>query len=90
MPIICGVIFDEDMFMAPNIGPYTYMKKIRYRASAMSASGVFSLLFVRGYWHVQHLGPLLLTWSNFNPSMDKMWDEINYPFPNVNGATLKF
>ena len=46
-----------------------------------------------------YLGPLLLTWINFNPSMDKcipmkflffeVWDVITYPFPNFNGATVE-
>ena len=41
------------------------------------------------------LGPLLLTWFNFNPSMDSnyirynVWDEITYPFLNFNGATVE-
>ena len=38
------------------------------------------------------LKPLLLTWFNFNPSMDnsyKAWNEITYPFPNFNGATAE-
>ena len=32
---------------------------------------------------VDALEPLLLTWFNFNPSMDlyEVWDEIAYPFP---------
>ena len=42
--------------------------------------------------------PLLLTWFNFNPSMDeisnyihyKVWDEITYPFLNFNVQPLKF
>ena len=43
-------------------------------------------------------GPLLQTWINFNPSMDKytsnhllsnMWDKITYPFPNFNGCTVE-
>ena len=37
------------------------------------------------------LGPLLLTWINFNPSMDlpsKMWDEITYQLLNFNSATV--
>ena len=42
-------------------------------------------------------GPLLLTWFNFNPSMDnssympdKVWDEITwYSFLNFNGATVE-
>ena len=40
--------------------------------------------------------PLLLTWFNFNPSLDKqlhaskVWDEITYPFQNFNVSTLKF
>ena len=39
--------------------------------------------------------PLLLTWFNFNPSMNKyhmpgkVWDGITYPFPNFNGATVE-
>ena len=42
-----------------------------------------------------YLGPLLLTWINFNPSMDnnymprKVWDEITYPFLNFNGWTVE-
>ena len=41
-----------------------------------------------------YLGPLLLTWFNFNPSMDnylhyKMWDEMTYPFLHFNGATVE-
>ena len=38
--------------------------------------------------HSIDLGPLLLTWFNFNRSMDKtyindkVWDEITYPFPD--------
>ena len=41
------------------------------------------------------LGPLLLTWIDFNPSMDKVitclvkCDEITYPFPNFNGCTVE-
>ena len=41
------------------------------------------------------LRPLLLTWFNFNPSMDnydihhKVWDEITYPFPNFNDCTVE-
>ena len=40
-----------------------------------------------------HLGPHLLIWINFSPSMDKklhhdsLWDKITYPFPNFNGTT---
>ena len=44
---------------------------------------------------LRHLEPLLLTWVNINPSQDKynhihykVWDEIDYPFPKFNGATL--
>ena len=39
------------------------------------------------------LGSLLLTWFNFNPSMDKnynhykVWDDITDRFLNFNGAT---
>ena len=41
---------------------------------------------------VLHPGSLLLTWFNFDPSMDiisihihyKVWDEITYPLPNFN------
>ena len=39
------------------------------------------------------LEPVLLTWINFNLSMDewyklsKMWDEITYPYPNFNSWT---
>ena len=51
-------------------------------------------------WHVRCLvdtwGPLLLTWINFNLSIiksnhmpSKLWDEITYPFPNVNGCTVE-
>ena len=42
------------------------------------------------------LGPLLLTWINFNPSMDKLshiqWsvgEIIIYPVPNFNGTTVE-
>ena len=38
-------------------------------------------------------GQLLLTWINFNLSMDhmisKVLGEINYPFPNFNGCTVE-
>ena len=36
----------------------------------------------------------LLPWFNFNSNMDnyymtsKLWDEITFPFPNCNGATV--
>ena len=39
--------------------------------------------------------PILLTWINFNPSMDKLshaqyvWDEITYPFLIFNGCTVE-
>ena len=41
-----------------------------------------------------HQWPLLLSWFNFNPSMDKyihykLWDYITYPFLNFNGATVE-
>ena len=38
------------------------------------------------------LGPLLLTWFNFNPSNYihfKVWDEVIYPSLNFNGATVE-
>ena len=41
------------------------------------------------------LGPLLLTWFNFNPSMKndnihyKVWEKITHPFPNLNGYTIE-
>ena len=40
------------------------------------------------YWHCYtYQAPLLLTWINFNPSMDcNVWDEITYAFPNFNGV----
>ena len=44
---------------------------------------------------LNRLGPLLLTWFNFNPSKDsnyilyKEWAEINYPFLNFNGVTVE-
>ena len=39
-------------------------------------------------------GALLLTWFNFNPSMDKqlhykVWDDTMYAFPNFNGCTVE-
>ena len=40
-------------------------------------------------------GLFLLTSIDFNPSTDKelrhykVWDEITYPFPNFNGATVE-
>ena len=42
-------------------------------------------------WQIDTTGPLLLTWNNFNPSMDcylpgKVWDEITYAFMNFIGA----
>ena len=42
-----------------------------------------------------HQGPLLLTWFNFNPSMDNnhmpsiVRDGITYPFLNFNGCTVE-
>ena len=49
------------------------------------------------YWfktrYITHIWPPLLTWIKFNASMNKklhykVWDEITYPFPNFNGATV--
>ena len=41
-----------------------------------------------------HQGPLLQTWINSNPSMDKytsnMWDEKTYRFQNFNGSIQTF
>ena len=54
-----------------------------------------------GGWHVcnvmrvniteaeVYIGPLLLTWFNFNPVPSKVWDEVTYPFLNFNGATVE-
>ena len=45
--------------------------------------------------YCSRLGPLLLTWFNFNPAWisnhmsSKLLDEITYPFPNFNGATVE-
>ena len=42
-----------------------------------------------------HVWPLLVTWFNFNPGMDKyythynVWDEITFPFLNFNSATVE-
>ena len=45
---------------------------------------------------LKHQGPLLLTWINFNPSMDISYyihynveDEITYPFINFNDANVE-
>ena len=41
------------------------------------------------------LVPLSLTWINFDPNMDKnympskVWNEITYPFQNVNGCNVE-
>ena len=34
------------------------------------------------------MGPLLLTWINFDHMPSKVWNQITYPFPNFNGATV--
>ena len=47
-------------------------------------------------WKLCSVAPLL-TWMGFNPSVDKyvyymtgeVWDEITYPFSNVNGTTVE-
>ena len=45
---------------------------------------------------LSQVGPLLLTWINISPSVDsnhmpsKVWDEITYPYPNLNGHAVKF
>ena len=57
---------------------------------------------MRHWWRDSHgrlsriyLDPLLITWFNFNPSMDKYhtpskaWDGITYPFLNFNGCTVE-
>ena len=45
---------------------------------------------VSSYQGFLYLGPLLLTWINFNLSMPwKVWSEITCPFPNVNGYTVE-
>ena len=42
-----------------------------------------------------YLGPLLQTWINLFPEWIsnyihyKVWDEITYPFPNFNSATIE-
>ena len=41
------------------------------------------------------LGPLLLSWIKFNPRMYKyshtqVWDDITYPFLNLNGCAFEF
>ena len=47
------------------------------------------------WWLVSLLWPLLLTRINFNPSIisnhmpNNVWDEITYPLPNFNGATVE-
>ena len=44
---------------------------------------------------MQHVLGLLLTWINFYPSMEKLfnvyevWDEITQPLPYVKGAAVK-
>ena len=46
-------------------------------------------------WCGSFLGPLLLTWFNFNPTWirnympNKVWDEITYPFLSFNGCTVE-
>ena len=48
----------------------------------------------RVYIH-SYQDPLLLTWFNFNPAwisnyiLGKVWDEITYPFLNLNGCTVE-
>ena len=47
-----------------------------------------------GLWYGDSLGPLLLTltlipaWISHH-MFSKVWDEITYPFPNFNGATVE-
>ena len=44
---------------------------------------------------IHYIDPRLLIWINLNPSMEsnhipsKVWDQIIYPFPNFNGATVE-
>ena len=48
------------------------------------------------YLVIKHQGPLLLTWFNFDPRLDKynrmpsnVWDGITNPFPNFIADTLE-
>ena len=78
---------------------------MRERGHVTAANGVAEVavfgalqrnVFVSKYSQVIHnQGPPLLTWINFNPSMmsnyihDKVWNQITYPFPNFNSATVE-
>ena len=61
------------------------MNSIIYPHSVIFCSGIYPFF----------LGPFLLIWFSFNPVrisnyiQEKVWDEITYPFPNFNSATIE-
>ena len=68
--------------------PYFVFHKIQWHRRVCKK--IFSELISMAH----DLGPILLTWINFNPSIDvtilrKVWYEIIYPFPNLNGSTVE-
>ena len=66
--------------MGPMLAPWTLLSGYRIRKHRSATC--------------PHM-PLLPTWVNFVPSMEKnyiqykMWDEITYPFPSFNRATVE-
>ena len=53
---------------------------------------MFWYLIWRSEWEksTHTRGPYIITWLNFKSNMDKLnkvWDEITYPFRNSNGTT---
>ena len=74
-----------------NANPHQFKPKIATKRLLIQESAMTKYLYTR-LWHQE---PLFLTWTNFNPSMDKLshaskiWEEINYPFSNFNGCTIK-
>ena len=60
------------------------------RVDEQTADTMESCVRITGTYFSDYLGPLLLTWCNLFPAwISKMWNEINYPFPNFNGSTVK-
>ena len=68
--------------------PETHMYASKSNLLSCNTHGCMAKIGHHGHHNdLREPGTLLLTWFNFNPSIDyihhKLWDEITYPFPKM-------
>ena len=89
-------------FIMVTVASGTALQAADISASDLQDTYIYIYIYIYIYmtsddsWHLCGQWPLLLAWFTLIPAWisnhvhHKLWDEINYPFINFNGCTVKF